>query len=41
MRGLTLWPAWAVDLDITHVYAQTPGPLAGVRMPLASGVKVP
>ena len=36
-RGLTLWPAWAIDLEITHVFAQTPGPLAGVRMPLAEG----
>lgn len=37
-RGLTVWPAWAVDLDIVHVFAQTPGPTAGQRMPLAPGI---
>lgn len=35
-RGLATWPAWAVDLDITHVYMQTPGPVAGQQMPLPS-----
>lgn len=40
-RGLTLWPAWAVDVEIEHVFAQTPGPLAGLRMPLASGADLP
>jgi len=35
--GLSLWPAWAVDVDILQVFAQTPGPMAGVRMPLAGG----
>jgi hypothetical protein len=39
--GLSLWPAWAVDVDIVHVFAQTPGPLAGVRMPIASGGGLP
>ncbi len=36
-RGLTFWPAWAVDMDIVHVFAQTPGPVAGAKMPLPSG----
>ena len=36
-RGLNLWPAWAVDMDIVHVFAQTPGPVAGVKMPLPAG----
>lgn len=40
-RGLTLWPAWAVDLQIVHVFAQTPGPLAGARMPVPSGARLP
>lgn len=40
-RGLALWPAWAVDVEIVHVFAQTPGPLAGLRMPLASGPGLP
>jgi hypothetical protein len=40
-RGLTFWPAWAVDMEIAQVFAQTPGPKAGVKMPLASGVGLP
>jgi hypothetical protein len=36
-RGLNLWPAWAVDMDIVNVFAQTPGPVAGVKMPLPAG----
>jgi hypothetical protein len=36
-RGLAFWPAWAVDLDIVNVFAQTPGPVAGVKMPLPAG----
>jgi Pyridoxamine 5'-phosphate oxidase len=31
-RRLTAWPAFAVDLDIAEVFAQTPGPGAGSRM---------
>jgi hypothetical protein len=38
-RGLKLWPAWAVDVDIIHVFAQTPGPVAGVKMPLPAGAE--
>jgi hypothetical protein len=34
---LGIWPCHAVDTDITVVYAQTPGPVAGVKMPLQSG----
>jgi hypothetical protein len=34
---LGIWPCHAVDLDIAIVFAQTPGPAAGERMPLASG----
>lgn len=40
-RRLKLWPAWAVDLEIVHVFAQTPGPVAGARMPLAPGAGHP
>jgi hypothetical protein len=29
---LACWPAFAVDLDIAEVFAQTPGPGAGQRM---------
>ena len=36
-RGLSLWPAWAVDMEIQQVFAQTPGPVAGVKMPLPAG----
>lgn len=36
-QGLNLWPAWAVDVDIVNVFAQTPGPIAGVKMPLPTG----
>lgn len=34
---LAIWPCHAVDVDITVVYAQTPGPVAGVKMPLQTG----
>ena len=34
---LGIWPCHAVDVDITVVYAQTPGPVAGNKMPLSSG----
>jgi hypothetical protein len=40
-KGLTIWPAWAIDLEIVHVFAQTPGPLAGARMPLLPDGKLP
>jgi hypothetical protein len=36
-RGLRFWPVWAIDLEIENVFAQTPGPVAGARMPLAPG----
>ena len=36
-QGITNWPLWAVDLEIEQVFAQTPGPVAGVKMPLATG----
>jgi hypothetical protein len=32
---LGIWPCHVVDLEIEVVYAQTPGPVAGVKMPLA------
>ncbi len=31
-RSMNRWPAFAVDLDIGEVFAQTPGPGAGSRM---------
>lgn len=34
---LGLWPLHAVDLEIGVVFAQTPGPSAGARMPLPAG----
>jgi hypothetical protein len=34
---LAIWPCFAVDVDIAVVYAQTPGPVAGVKMPLQTG----
>jgi hypothetical protein len=34
---LSIWPCHAIDIDIAVVYSQTPGPSAGVKMPLASG----
>lgn len=34
---LAIWPCWAVDVEIEVVYAQTPGPAAGVKLPLESG----
>lgn len=34
---LGIWPCHAVDLEIEVVYAQTPGPVAGVKMPLQTG----
>jgi len=36
-RRLGIWPCFAVDIHIAVVYAQTPGPSAGVQMPLGSG----
>jgi hypothetical protein len=29
VRRLASWPAWAIDVAITHVFKQTPGPDAG------------
>jgi hypothetical protein len=40
-RCLTVWPAWAVDLEIAQVFSQTPGPVAGAKMPLAPGAGTP
>ncbi len=34
---LANWPCYAIDLDIAVVYEQTPGPVAGVKMPLPAG----
>jgi hypothetical protein len=34
---LGIWPCHAVDLDIEVVFAQTPGPVAGEKMPLPTG----
>ncbi|HEX5060499.1 MAG TPA: hypothetical protein VFV99_14125 [Kofleriaceae bacterium] len=34
---LGIWPCHAVDLEIEVVFAQTPGPVAGVKMPLQTG----
>lgn len=36
-RGLPRWPAWAVAIDVTDVFEQTPGPGAGepIRATLA------
>lgn len=34
--SLSVWPCFAVDLEIDVVYQQTPGPVAGEKMPLAS-----
>lgn len=34
---LGIWPCHAVDLEIEVVYAQTPGPIAGVKMPVQTG----
>lgn len=34
---LAIWPCHAVDVDITVVYAQTPGPVAGTTMPVPTG----
>ena len=33
--ALTVWPAHAVDVEIAVVYTQTPGPVAGLQMPIA------
>jgi hypothetical protein len=33
---LSVWPCFAVDLEIDVCYEQTPGPVAGEKMPLAS-----
>jgi hypothetical protein len=32
-RRFGYWPLWAIDLEIEAVYAQTPGPVAGAKMP--------
>jgi hypothetical protein len=32
---LRVWPCFAVDVEIAMVFAQTPGPVAGHKMPLA------
>jgi hypothetical protein len=32
--ALTVWPAYAVDVEIAVVYTQTPGPAAGLQMPI-------
>ena len=34
---ISTWPCHAIDVEIAVVYAQTPGPSAGVKMPLATG----
>jgi hypothetical protein len=34
---LGIWPCHAIDVDIDVVFAQTPGPVAGERLPLAAG----
>lgn len=31
---LGVWPCYAVDLDIAVVYEQSPGPVAGVKLPI-------
>ncbi len=31
-RRMTVWPAFALDVDIAEVFVQTPGPDAGSRM---------
>lgn len=31
---MRVWPCTAIDIDIADVFAQTPGPSAGARMPL-------
>ncbi len=32
-RTFGYWPLWAIDVDIETVFAQTPGPAAGAKMP--------
>jgi hypothetical protein len=32
-RRFGSWPLWAIDLEIEAVFAQTPGPSAGAKMP--------
>lgn len=34
VERLGIWPLWAVDVAIRMVFAQTPGPTAGARMPV-------
>ena len=34
---LSVWPCHAVDLEIQTVFAQTPGPVAGTKMPVPTG----
>jgi hypothetical protein len=36
-QRLSIWPCHAIDVEIAIVFAQTPGPSAGVKMPVASG----
>ena len=34
---LAVWPCHAVDVEIQTVFAQTPGPVAGTKMPVPTG----
>jgi len=34
---LGIWPCFAVDLEIEVAYVQTPGPVAGNKLPLQTG----
>lgn len=34
---LGIWPCFAVDVEIEVVYVQTPGPVAGNKLPLQPG----
>lgn len=36
-RALTNWPCHAVLVEIAVVYTQTPGPTAGLQLPVAPG----
>ena len=36
-RNLWLFESWCVEVHVTSVYAQTPGPGAGARMEIADG----
>jgi len=33
-RRLGVWPCFAIDVEIDVVFSQTPGPVAGAKMPL-------